>query len=254
MVPGGKGVSPVIRDLFAGSSDFIAGLLMLFEPGMRRYALGPLLLSILAFAIMLVLGIHYFSDVVHWITYHLPGWLKWSIWLIWIAAVLAFLYGYYFAFTAIVAFVGLPFFIALSNEVERRVSHGRQPNSGNLLYQIASGTVRQFPRLAHLMLWWTISLASSFILGMIPVINAASWIPWFLFGAWSLAVMTSDFPLGTRNLSWRAQHQAIAQQKPRLFGFGITAALCTMIPLVNLLLLPAATAGITRLWARILSD
>lgn len=242
----------MIRDLFAGAGDFLAGLLMLFQPSMRRYAFGPLLLSVLAFVVMLILGIHYFSDVVHLISYYLPEWLKWTIWLIWIAAILGFLYGYYFAFTAIVAFVGLPFFIALSNEVERRFAHGEQPHAANIFRQVVSGFVRQFPRLGYLLLWWVICLISSCILAIVPIVNVVSWIPWFLFGAWSLAVMTSDFPLGARNLSWPAQHRAIAQQKPRLFGFGIAAAICTMIPVANLFLLPAATAGITRLWARLL--
>ncbi|HYW77917.1 MAG TPA: EI24 domain-containing protein, partial [Gammaproteobacteria bacterium] len=75
---------------------------------------------------------------------------------------------------------------------------------------------------------------------------------WFLFSAWTFAVMMSDFPLGARNLNWPRQRELIRGQRGRMFGFGIGAACMAMVPILNLFLLPATTAGITQLWVEIL--
>lgn len=236
----------------SGFRALAEGLGVITEPGMRRYTLLPLLLSVMAFVALLVIAIHYFGGLVGLIEGHLPGWLAWTAWLLWIGLAAVFVFGFYWGFTFVVGLVGLPFFILLANAVERRQT-GRLPETRRgMLYLIAAGTVRQFPRLGYLALWMLAVFAATIVLGLIPLVNALVAPLWFLFGAWSLAVMMSDFPLGARNFTWKHQHDLIRGHRGRVMGFGVACAAMALVPVLNLVLLPAATAGVTLLWVEVL--
>lgn len=66
--------------------------------------------------------------------------------------------------------------------------------------------------------------------------------------ACALAIQYSDYPLSNRRVGFAAQRPLRKQQRARLFGFGTAAILCTLIPLVNFIIMPAAVAGATLLW------
>lgn len=238
--------------LAAGFRCVIEGLGLITEPGLRRHAVLPLLLSVVVFVVLLVVAVYYFSGLVGWVDHRLPSWLAWSAWLLWIGLAFAYAFGFYFGFMAVVGLVGLPFFMALTNAVERRMT-GRLPEiHRDMLYLTWVGFWRQFPRLWNLLLWLLAVCLASLVLFFIPLVNVLIGPLWFLFGAWAFAVMMSDFPLGARDMSWPQQHELIRGQRGRMFGFGIAAACMALVPVLNLFLLPATTAGITLLWVEVL--
>ncbi|MGH8128339.1 MAG: sulfate transporter CysZ [Gammaproteobacteria bacterium] len=241
-----------ITGFFAGFRDMTEGLGLITEPGLRRHAILPLLLSVIVFVVLLIVAIYYFGGLVGWVDGHLPAWLAWASWLLWIGLVAAWIFGFYFCFTVVVGIIGLPFFMALTNAVERRMT-GRLPDTHrDMLYLTWIGFWRQFPRLGHLFVWLIVVCLISLVLFFIPLVNVLIAPLWFLFGAWAFAVMMSDFPLGARDLPWREQHALIRHARGRIFGFGIAASCMALVPVLNLFLLPATTAGITVLWVEVL--
>lgn len=243
-----------VPGFFAGIRSFVTGLGMLAEPGMRRYAILPLVLSVLAFAGLIVLAVFFFGDVAGWVRGQLPGYLAWTVWLLWIALVAVFVFGFYFTFTMVVGLVGLPIFMLLANAVERRMTGHIPESHRGLLYLTWIGFWRQFPRFWYLGLWLVAALAATLILAFIPVVNILITILWFVFGAWAFAVMMSDFPLGARDLPWKEQLVLIKRHRGRILGFGAAASGMALIPVLNLLLLAAATAGVTVTWIEALGE
>lgn len=236
----------------AGFRTLTEGLALITEPGLRRHALMPLLLSVVVFVVLLVAAVYYFGGLVGWVDGHLPGWLAWAAWLLWIGLGAAYVFGFYFGFTVVVGLVGVPFFMALTNAVERRMT-GRVPETHRgMLYLTWIGFWRQFPRLGYLLLWLIAVCLLSLVLLFIPLANVLIAPLWFLFSSWAFAVMLSDFPLGARDYTWPEQHALIREHRGRLFGFGMAASLMAMVPVLNLFLLPACTAGVTALWVEVL--
>lgn len=235
-----------------GFGALLEGLGVIFEPGMRRYTVLPFLFSTLVFVVLLVVAIHYAGDLVSVVDRHMPGWLAWAAWLLWIGVGAAFIFGFYWGFTFVVGLVGLPFFMALANAVERRQTGHLPETRHNMIYLMIVGFWRQFPRLWYLLLWGTAALTASILLGLIPVVNAAVAVIWFLYGAWSLSVMMSDFPLGARNLPWKEQRSLIRRHRSQVMGFGVACSAMALVPVLNLLLLSAATAGVTLMWVDVL--
>ncbi|MDN5865308.1 MAG: EI24 domain-containing protein [Gammaproteobacteria bacterium] len=243
-----------VPGFFAGIQALVTGCGLLAEPGMRRYAILPLILSVLAFVVLVVLAVFFFGDLAGWVRDQLPGWLLWTVWLLWIALAAAFVFGFYFTFTMMVGLVGLPIFMLLANEVERRMT-GRLPESHRgVLYLTWIGFWRQFPRFLYLGIWLAVILVATLVLFFIPLVNFLIAPMWFLFGSWAFSVMMSDFPLGARDLAWPEQRALIKRYRGRVLGLGVASGAMALIPVLNLILLAAATAGVTVAWIEVLEE
>jgi CysZ protein len=69
----------------------------------------------------------------------------------------------------------------------------------------------------------------------------------FLFSAWMLAIQYCDYPLITTRC--RLNHaQALRSRKVTNMQFGALTSLFTMIPVLNLVILPVAICGATAMW------
>ncbi|MGH9434302.1 MAG: EI24 domain-containing protein, partial [Terriglobia bacterium] len=58
-------------------------------------------------------------------------------------------------------------------------------------------------------------------------------------------------PLGNRGVTFAEQRQLFRRHRARLFGFGAATALCTIIPVVNFIIMPVAVAGATIMWVEL---
>jgi CysZ protein len=87
------------------------------------------------------------------------------------------------------------------------------------------------------------------LISFIPVVNIVSPVLWFVFGAWVLTLQYLDYALDNNGHSFADLHQALKLQPLTTLGFGFVVAIGFMIPLVNLLVMPAAVCGATLYWS-----
>ena len=80
---------------------------------------------------------------------------------------------------------------------------------------------------------------------LLPV---AGQILWFLFLAWMMAVQYKDYPFDNHKISFNDMRHALKQKQKLSYSFGITTAIFSMIPLLNLVVMPVAICGATALW------
>jgi CysZ protein len=88
------------------------------------------------------------------------------------------------------------------------------------------------------------------VLFLIPVLYPVAPFLWLAFGAWMLALEYADYPMGNHGLRFPEQRRRLREQRLTSLGFGATALLLTMIPVVNFVAMPAAVAGATALWVQ----
>jgi CysZ protein len=238
----------VLEEFAYGARCLFQGFTWLTRPGVRCYVVLPLVINLLLFAAAIALGAHYFQD---WLGYwigELPRWLAWLAALLWVVFALAAAVVLFYAFALAANLIGAPFDIFLSMQVEA-VLTGRRPETGrSLAMDIAVGLRSQWRRLLHL-LWRAILIGVlGLVLLFIPLLGTITPFLWFLFTAWTLAIVYSDFPLSNRGVAFPGQRPLFRQRRARLFGFGAAAALCTMVPIVNFVIMPAAVIGATLMW------
>lgn len=72
---------------------------------------------------------------------------------------------------------------------------------------------------------------------------------WFLFSAWMLAIQYCDYPFDNHKVPFKTMREALRSRKVMNMQFGALTSLFTMIPVLNLVILPVAICGATAMWS-----
>ena len=88
-------------------------------------------------------------------------------------------------------------------------------------------------------------LAAVFLLGLVPVVGIIAIPLGIVLGAWLLALEFSDNPFGNWGWDLQRQRQMLRSHRAGFIGFGLAVLGLSLVPIVNLALIPAAVAGMT---------
>jgi Uncharacterized protein involved in cysteine biosynthesis len=231
----------------SGFGYLLAGFRLLLRPALWPYVLLPLAINILVFGLLLWLATGQFGALVDTLTPSLPDWLSWLTWLLWLVFGLVAAIIVFFTFALVANFIAAPFNGLLAEAVERLLTNTAPPGGGSLRQALRETPQALFDELRKLgyFLLWAVPLG---LLFLVPFINLAAPLLWALFSAWMLALQYLDYPLGNHGLRFAAQRRRLRRQPLLGLGFGAAVLLATLVPLVNLMVMPAAVAGATRLW------
>ena len=228
---------------FTGIRYFQRGLKSLTNPGLKRFIVLPLLLNIVLMGGVSWWGISEISGLVDTVVEWLPSWLSWLSWILLPVAVVTLLVVVIYFFSAILNLIASPFNGLLSEALETQMTGQPLPEE-SLAATIARTLARELRKLAYFIPRYLLLLVISFI----PVINVASPVLWFLFGAWVLTLQYLDYAMDNNGHSFAELHQALRKQPLTTLGFGFVVAIGFMIPIVNMLVMPAAVCGATLYW------
>lgn len=234
----------------SGIRYFFQGIPMIFQSDIKKFVFIPLIINIVLFTGAIYLLATQYESLINWLTPDTPSWFpdfmtaifEWFIGLLWLLFAAVALIIIFFGFTVIANIIGAPFNAYLSSAVEYKLT-GKQPidpRSSFLKIAIESigGEIR---KLAYLIVWALPLIIISFI----PVINFISPVLWAAFSAWMLALQYADYPLGNRGYNFLKIRDTISNNKLLSLGFGGTATVATMIPVLNFLVMPVSVAGAT---------
>ncbi len=244
-----------MNTLPAGCHYLFRGIGLLLQPGLKRFVFIPLLANILLFVLLTGFLLQQYGFINAWLNELFPPWS-------WLSAVAAFFSGlfiflilliYGFSFSVITNLIGAPFYGLLAEKIENKISARVLPTE-----TIARLILRTLTR-ELLKLWYFISRGllvslGLFLLSFIPVINLAVPLLAILWGAWVMSVQYIDYPADNNHLSFKAMRNRLAQQRFAAVGFGGTAMLLSMVPILNIFLMPIAVAGGTLMWIESLSS
>lgn len=236
----------MLSGLFAGAGYFVQGLGLLVRPGIKRFVLIPLGINLLVFGVAIYVGIRQFGHWLELMESNLPAWLSWIDWLIWPLFIAFLVLVVFYTFGWVANLIAAPFNGLLAEKVERLLT-GRpieqESDRGRFWAELLPSLLDEWGKLAYALLW-TIPFL---VLLLVPVIGP---ILWFIYTAWMLAVEYSDYPLGNHGLRFREIRQRLRERLALSLGFGAAVAGFSMLPGLNVLLMPAAVAGATALWVR----
>ena len=92
------------------------------------------------------------------------------------------------------------------------------------------------------------------ILGFVPIVNVIAPFLLFAFGAWMFALEYLDYPMGNHGMGFKQIKSNLKSRRSQALGFGFTVAVLSIIPVVNLLVMPVAVAGATALYVERMHD
>src|SRR5699024_1137093 len=141
-----------------------------------------------------------------------------------------------------------PFNGLLSARVEQLLS-GQTPETGmTFMAEMADAVIGTARVLGYVLSRSVLLAILSLVLLFIPVVHTIIPALWFLFGSFTLAFDYLDAPMGNRGLTFRRKLEHLRSRRWRHIGFGSLVTLVTALPLINLIVMPAAVAGATALY------
>ena len=236
-----------MANTLSGFGYFFRGMGLLTRPGLRRFVVIPLLANIAVFALMAGAIYQALSGLyIEYSSNFIGDWefLAWIVTpLIWLFGTL--LSGYISIF--IVLFLTSPFHGLLAERVEEYVTGEAIVNEGSALQMVLAiprGFLREIQKIVHYVPMALLVL----IITLIPGINVVAPLLWILLGAWMMSLQFVDYPMDNHRLSFGEVRAACSARRSTSIAFGAVVAFVSGLPILNLILIPAAVAGATLLW------
>ncbi|KAA0947015.1 sulfate transporter CysZ [Pseudomonas sp. ANT_H14] len=235
--------------VLSGPQYLREGLKLILSPGLRLFVLLPLAINLILFVGLIYLAGHQFSLWVDTLMPTLPSWLSFLNYLLWPLFVVLVVLMVFFTFTMLANIIAAPFngFLAEKVEVVVRGTDDFPAFSWAELFAMVPRTLAREMRKLGYFLPRAIGL---FILSFIPVVNLVAAPLWLLFGVWMMAIQYIDYPADNHKLGWNEMLAWLREKRWQSMSFGGIVYLVLLIPVVNLLMMPAAVAGATLFWVR----
>lgn len=234
-------------NLFSGPDYLAAGFKMINQPGLRRFVVLPLTINILVFTSLLWYAFSRFNGWVEAFVPSLPDWLSFLNYVLWPLFVALVALMVFFTFTTLANLIASPFNAFLAEKVEI-VARGKDPFPPFSWTELAAMAPRTLWRELRKLGYFLPRALGLLILSLIPGVNLVAAPLWLLFNVWMMAVQYIDYPADNNKVSWPAMLHWLRQHRWASLSFGGITYLAVMVPVFNLLAMPAAIAGGTLFW------
>lgn len=229
-----------------GASYFFRGLGLIWQPGIRRFVIIPLLINTVVFAGLIAYAWTQLQQLQLQVTTWLPDWLDWLSWLLVPLFVVVVLVALVYGFSVVANLIAAPFNGLLAEAVEQRMTKEQSPPLAfkRILKDLVDSLYSEVCKL----LYYIARALPLLLLFLIPGLNlAAPWL-WLLFSAWMMALEYADYPMGNHGVMFSEQRKVWKNHRGLGLGFGATVLLAFMVPFLNFIVVPTAVAGATALW------
>ena len=236
---------PLTPQSKSGISYLRQGFSLITKPGIRLYVAIPLLINVVIFSgFMWLLGSQfssYMDQLLNW----LPEWLDFIRWIMWPLFIVLLLATVGYLFSTVANILASPFNGLLAEKVEELLT-GKEVKGRETIALALLSFPRSIFREIQKLSYYLLRLILVLILGFI-IAPAAPFLS-FALGAWMMGLNYTDFAMDNNKLSFKEAKQHIGKKRWDAFGFGSFVMIGTMIPIVNLLIMPAAVCGATAFW------
>jgi CysZ protein len=229
-----------------GVGYLFRGFGLLTKPGIRRFVIVPLVVNVLLFAMAIALLVSQFDDWVAYALSYLPSWLSFLDWLLWPLFALTILIMVYYGFSIMANFIAAPFNGFLSEKVEQlyRGEQVTEEGWGEVIKIIPQAIGRELSKMMYYLPRALILFAFTFV----PLLNVVSPLLWLLFGAWMMSIQYCDYPMDNNKVPFKRMTQLLAERRLTSISFGGIVQIGSLVPILNLIVMPAAVIGATLYW------
>lgn len=211
------------------------GLKLLASSQLRSFIIIPVLINVVLYSVALLLGYYYISDLIN---QFIPSWLHWLSWILWPLFFISFFIAGFFTFTVLANLLAAPFYGKLSAKTLVLINGQAKETEEQSLVKVIFAELKR----AGYLLSCALPLL---VLSFIPGVNVLAPFLWALFGAWGMALEYMAYPLENAGVLFSEQKQLVKSIRIGALSFGGVAVMGLTIPLLNIIIAPAAVIGAT---------
>lgn len=243
-----------MKQFLLGMQFLLQGYRDLFHPRVRHYVYIPILINIIVFSILFYFAFQYTLSKLSFLTLaNLPSWLAWlgSIVDVLHSIVVVLLFTLLFGIFSFLATLCANLFAAPFNgllcDTFSNVLGFHSPKV-SFFKLIRTTILRELRKASHTLPRALGVAILCLILHFIPPFNLLTPFIFYWFSAVTMAIQYCDYPADNFQVSFSDVLLKIKQNRSLHWGFGLSVALMSTIPIINFMVMPAAVLGATRLW------
>ncbi|MGZ8152995.1 MAG: sulfate transporter CysZ [Methylovulum sp.] len=225
-----KGNNPILAAGF-----LLKSIKLLGRPELRKFILIPILINIALYSAALTLGYYYVGELIN---QFIPTWLQWLDWILWPLFFISFFIAGFFTFTILANLIAAPFYGKLSAKTLAIIR-------GQAIAVVEPPVTKIVGAELKRAIYFATRALPLLILSIIPGLNVIAPFVWALFGAWGMALEYMAYPLENEGLLFSEQKQLLKSVRLGALSFGGLAAMGLTIPVLNIIVGPAAVIGAT---------
>ncbi|MEM9101569.1 MAG: sulfate transporter CysZ [Pseudomonadota bacterium] len=239
--------------LSSGITYLPRGFQLITKPGIRQWVIVPLIINLIVLGTAISIALNQVQALVDWTHSYLDGsWLSGlsviAAPLIWVFAIFLSAMFVFYVFAIVANWIAAPFNGPLSEAVEAYLTGTANPASWS---QVVTDLPRVLAREWQKLLYYIPRALLMLFALFIPIIGP---LLWFLFSAWMMSVQYADYPMDCHKVPFKKAIKLLKTQRWQSISFGGSVMLLTMVPFINLLVMPAAVAGGTLMWVERFRD
>lgn len=238
----------MIQNFIIGFKYLFRGFGLIKRSGLRRFFILPVLINVIIFSLLIYLGLGQVEELSNRFIPESDSWWFGAIvtvlkLLFWLTAMIVM----FFSFTLVANLIASPFNSLLAKKVELHVSGAIQEKSNGILGVAADFGKAMMAELQKYFYFLIIALLG-LVITLFPATAFISPFFWSVFTAWMLVLEYVAYGMDNNGQRFKEVRVLTRQHRWMALGFGSATMLVTAIPLVNLLVMPAAVAGATVMW------
>lgn len=231
----------------SGIEYFFQGWSLAFSSGLKRFVFLPLLANIVIMSALFYWFFVSITGMVDWGLSFMPSWLHWLGYIISAIVILTLTILFCYFFSTITNVIAAPFNGLLAEQVEAQLTGVPAPDTSwlSLIKDLPRILKRELQKFGYYLLW-AIPILLTYL---IPIIGqSVTPIVWFLFTAWQINIQYADYAFDNHKISFERMRQLLRQDRADNLLFGMLISFFTMVPLLNLIIMPIAVCGATAMW------
>lgn len=230
-----------------GIQYFFRGWQLICLTGIKRYVVIPIIINIIVMGMMFWWLLHWLNHLINRSIDYLPNGLQWINHLLWLLAIIAILLIFSVLFSTVTNWIAAPFNGLLAEQLENRLTG--QPITHTTAWEIISDIPRLLKREIQKFTYYLPRTIIILLLYFIPFIGQTlAPLLWFLFSAWIMSSQYCDYPFDNHKISFKQMRDVLQCHKFSQLQFGACITLFSMVPLLNLFIMPIAVCGATAMW------
>jgi CysZ protein len=221
--------------MISAASSLFQGAKLLTRTELRPFVLMPIFINVILYSVALILGYFYLN---HLVAKLIPDWLHFLTWLIYPLFFISFCVIGFFTFSLLANLIAAPFYAKLAAKTLVVIG---APVSEIAAQSAKAVWIAELKRLRY-SLTHTLPLL---ILFVIPMVNLIAPVLWFGFSAWCVALEFFGYAQENRGVLFMQQQTQLKTMKLHALSFGGLVTLGQSLPILNIVIAPAAVIAAT---------
>lgn len=227
-----------MNNFMQGATYLLTSIPLLFTKGLKRFVLLPILFNFALFVGLFLMGYHYLFPYTSFYLDQLPSWLNFLHSMFFVIFILGFFLIFLSMFMVVFNVIVAPFNGLLAEKAQTLFFHTATPS--------ASFTIiawRSIKRQGQFLIYFIPRFLAMCLLFFVPFIQLIYPLLWFAFTAWILSMQYQDLVMDNNVISFQSMREKINSKKALLLGFGALINVLSLIPILNIIIMPAAVIG-----------